>query len=478
MTDTPTTPPPASRAAIDRWLDAPASRVHMMGVGGIGMAGLALLLAARGHRVTGCDSGTPRTLGWLRANGVPATTGHDPAHLADAAWTVYSPALSPSHPERAEAAARGIPSFRRGDVLAALATRHNTLAVAGTHGKTTTSAMLAAILREAGLSPSWCIGGELPPDGAPAAAGNSPWLVIEADESDGSLAAHTPFLALVTNVEYDHMEHFAGPDGLHDCFRRFLAQTAGPVLVCADDPAAARLGRERGATTYGLSPSADWRATDLRPGPAGTLCTLLPPGGAAPVEVAVPLPGPHNVLDAAGAIAAAAIACGVPPAAAARAIAAYRPPRRRFETVAENHGIRVVGDYAHHPTEIRALLSAVRQAGARRILAVFQPHRYTRTLALGPDFPPAFRGAARVLLLPVYAASEPPIPGGASEDLLRLFRADPDAPPADFCPDFPTALRLLPTLWQPGDWVLLVGAGDIENLASPLRTLLEESPSP
>ena len=279
------------RALLDRLLDTPATRIHMMGAGGIGMAGLAYLLSARGHRVTGCDAGAPRTLAWLRANGVPAATGHDPAHLDAADWAVYSPALAPTHPERAAAAARGIPLFRRGDVLAALAARHKTLAVAGTHGKTTTSAMLAHILRACGASPSWCIGGELPPDGAPAGAGTSPWLVVEADESDGSLAGYAPFLALVTNIEYDHMEHFDGPEGLVDCFRRFLAQAAGPVLVCADDPAAARLGRERGAATYGLSPSADWRATDLHPSPAGTRFTLLPPGGAAPVEVAVPLPG-------------------------------------------------------------------------------------------------------------------------------------------------------------------------------------------
>ena len=468
----------SSRAAIDRLLDAPTTRIHMMGVGGIGMAGLARLLADRGHPVTGCDAGTPRTLSWLRANHIPVTTGHSPDHLAAADWAIYSPALAPTHPERAAAATRGIPTFRRGDVLAALAARYNTLAIAGTHGKTTTSAMLAHILRETGVSPSWCIGGELPPDGAPAGTGTSPWLVIEADESDASLASYAPHLALVTNIEYDHMEHFEGPEGLHACFRQFLSQTTGPILVCADDPTAATLGRERGAVTYGLSPTADWRATDLRPTPTGTTFTLLPPDGTSLIQVTVPLPGPHNVLDATAAIAAAFLACGVPPAEAASAVAAYRPPRRRFETLAENNGIRLLGDYAHHPTEIRALLSAVRQAGARRILAVFQPHRYTRTLALGPDFPPAFADADRVLLLPVYAASEPPIPGGTSEDLLPLFLKTPPSPPVEYLPDFPSALRRIPALWQPGDWVLLVGAGDIENLASPLRTLLEESPSP
>lgn len=463
------------RAVIDRLLDTPGARVHMMGVGGIGMAGLARLLAARGQRVTGCDAGTPRTLDWLRAAGIPVTTGHSPDHLAAADWAIYSPALAPAHPERAAAAERGLPTFRRGDVLAALAARYKTLAVAGTHGKTTTSAMLANILRECGVSPSWCIGGELPPDGAPAGSGTSPWLVIEADESDASLVSYSPHLALVTNIEYDHMEHFDGPDGLHACFRQFLSQATGPVLVCADDPAASALGRDFHATTYGLSSSADWRATDLRPIPTGTTFTLLPPDGGTPIDVTVPLPGPHNVLDATAAIAAASIACNVPPADSAAAIATYRPPRRRFELIAEKNNIRLLGDYAHHPTEIRALISAVRQAGARRILAVFQPHRYTRTLALGPDFPPAFADADRVLLLPVYPASEPLIPGGTSKDLLPLFPKKTASPPVEYLPDFPTALRRIPALWQPGDWVLLVGAGDIENLAPSLRTLLESS---
>lgn len=463
------------RAAIDRWLDAPGSRVHMMGVGGIGMAGLARLLAGLGQRVTGCDAGTPRTLDWLRAEGIPAATGHDPAHLDGADWAVYSPALAPEHPERAAAAERGLPSFRRGDVLAAVAARKATLAVAGTHGKTTTSAMLAGILRAAGRDPSWCIGGELPPDGAPAGSGASPWLVIEADESDGSLVSYSPRLALVTNVEYDHMEHFDGPEGLHDCFRRFLAQTTGPRLACADDPGAAALGWEVGAVTYGFSESAGWRAEDVRAERGESRFLLRPPGGAAPVEVSVPLPGRHNVLDAAGAIAAAALACGVDPAEAASAIAAYRPPRRRFEMVAEGRGIRVIGDYAHHPTEIRALLEAVRQAGAGRILAVFQPHRYTRTLALGGDFPSAFAGAARVLLLPVYAASEKPLEGGTSADLLGRFRADAGAPPAELCGDFGEAVRRVEELWRPGDWVLLVGAGDIESIGPVLRNLLERT---
>lgn len=457
---------------IQQWLAHPGAHVHLMGIGGIGMAGLARLLAAQGQVVDGCDAAQPHTLAGLKACGIPVVVGHSPDHLQGIDWAIYSPALAQDHPERQAACKRGLFCCRRGEVLPVLASRHRTLAVAGTHGKTTTSAMLTRILRETNADPSWCIGGELPPDGAPAGIGHSPWLVIEADESDGTLARYAPELALVTNIEFDHMEHFSGPDGLHDCFRAFLHQTTGSALVCADDPVAARLGLEVHAQSYGFASDADWRLADPEYFSDHSRFMLHPPAGAPAVAVEIPLGGRHNLLNAAGAIAAAATVCKIPVPAAATALCAYAPPRRRFEHIAEAHGIHLLADYAHHPTEIRALLSAVRQAGARRILAIFQPHRHTRTRALGPAFPPAFAAASEVFLLPVYAASEPPIPGGTSGDLLPLFRADSSAPPVHLLPDFPSAVHAMETRWQPGDWILLIGAGSIEDLAPPLRQRL------
>jgi UDP-N-acetylmuramate--alanine ligase len=457
------------RDDIRRWLDAPESRVHLMGAGGIGMAGLARLLAAKGLRVTGCDGGAPRTLAWLRRCGIDVVTGHDPAHLDGVDWAVFSPALAPGHPERAAAEKRGLPLFRRGQVLPVLAETWRTIAVAGTHGKTTTSSMAAHILRACGVDASWCIGGELPPNGSPAGVGASGWLVIEADESDGTLAHYAPEIAVVTNIEFDHMEHFESEAAMTECFRAFIRQ-ARTVVYGADDPEAARLGRGAGGVSFGLDGDADYRAEVLEAGPGGTRFSAGLPGGRT-ATVHLPLTGRHNVRNALAALAACETGCGIDMAAACAALGSFALPKRRFEPVTEGRGIRVIADYAHHPTEIRALLDAARQAGAARIWAVFQPHRYTRTQALGPAFPPAFAGVDGVILLPVYAASEPPLAGGTSEDLLDQFRRQGGAP-VELAADLPDAADRIQRRWRAGDWVLLVGAGDIEELGPVLRDRL------
>ena len=442
-----------------------------MGVGGIGMAGVARLLAAQGLNVTGCDGGNPRTMAWLRAGGIPATTGHDPRHLDGAEWAIFSPALQPGHPERTAAEARGLPLFRRGQVLPVLAELWKTVAVAGTHGKTTTSSMITHLLRACGVDASWCIGGELPPDGAPAGVGAAEWLAIEADESDGTLAHYFPEIAVITNIEFDHMEHFASKDAMVDCFRAFARQ-ARAVVFCADDPEAARIGAAAQGVSYGFSNGADFRAESLEVGPGGTRFAVhLPGGGRAPVFL--PLPGRHNVLNALAAL-AAGIRCGIAPEAACAALGGFALPKRRFEPVAAARGIRIVADYAHHPSEIRAVIDAARQAGAARIWAVFQPHRYTRTLALGADFPPAFAGVAGVILAPVYAASEPPLAGGTADDLLKHFQRHGGAP-AELAGNLADAAERVAARWAPGDWVLVVGAGDVEDVGPMLKKRLEES---
>ena len=452
------------RDDVRRRIQTPGSRVHLMGVGGIGMAGVARLLAARGLAVTGCDGGAPRTLAWLRSCGIPATTGHAPAHLDGVDWAVFSPALQPGHPERAAAENKGIPLYRRGQVLPVLAELWKTVAVSGTHGKTTTSAMIAHVLRACGADPSWCIGGELPPDGAPAGIGKSAWLAIEADESDGTLAHYAPEIAVIANVEFDHMEHFASKEAMIECFRAFARQ-AQAVVFCADDPEAAKIGAEMGGTSYGFAPGAAFRGEILEAGPSGTRFT------ARGQAVALPLPGRHNVANALAAL-AACDRCGIAPDAAAAALASFALPKRRFEPVAEARGIRIVADYAHHPSEIRALIDAAKQAGAGRIWAVFQPHRYTRTRALGAEFPPAFAGVAGVILAPVYAASEPPLAGGTSEDLLKHFWRH-GGTPAELAQNLEEAAEFVAARWKSGDWVLVVGAGDVEDLGPMLKKKLE-----
>lgn len=462
------------RDDIRRRIQTPGSRVHFMGVGGIGMAGIARLLAAKGLNVTGCDGGNPRTMAWLRSCGIPATTGHDPAHLAGVDWAIFSPALPPGHPERVAAEQRGIPLYRRGQVLPVLAEGWKTLAVSGTHGKTTTSSMIAHVLRACGVDASWCIGGELPPDGAPAGAGTSAWLVIEADESDGTLAHYAPEIAVITNVEFDHMDHFASEQAMVDCFRAFARQ-AQAVVFCADDPEAARVGAAARGVSYGLAAAADFRAEILEVGPAGTRFAVRAPGGRT-ASVSLPLPGRHNVLNALGAL-AACDRCGIALDAAGAALGSFALPKRRFEPVAQARGIRIIADYAHHPSEIRALIDAAKQAGAGRIWAVFQPHRYTRTLALGADFPSAFAGVAGVILAPVYAASEPPLAGGTSEDLLKHFGRQAGAP-AELAKTLAEAADLVAARWKSGDWVLVVGAGDVEDVGPMLKRRLDGLPGP
>jgi len=456
---------------IQRWISTPHSRVHLMGVGGIGMAGLAHLLAARGLQVTGCDGTPSRLLDGLAASRIPVVQGHDPAHLEGVDWAVFSPALQPDHPERLAAEQQGIPLFRRGQVLPVLAEQWKTIAVSGTHGKTSTSSMIAHLMRTCGEDVSWCIGGELAPEGLPAAIGTSDWLVIEADESDATLAYYAPEMAVITNIEFDHMEHYTDEESMVDCFRTFVRQTRGPVIVCADDSTASEIGTEVGATSYGISEKADVQGESLNPSAKGTQLMVRAPDGRQ-TSAFVPLTGRHNVLNALGAI-AACVACGIDLEAACAALETFALPRRRFERVADAHGIQIVADYAHHPTEIRAVIDAVKQAGARRIWAVFQPHRYTRTLALGADFSPAFDGVAGVILTPVYAASELPLEGGTSEDLLQQFQAHSGAP-AEIVPGLEDAASRVAARWEPGDWILLIGAGDIEVLGPMLKQRLLE----
>lgn len=450
---------PHWRADIRHWLQTPGSRVHLMGIGGIGMAGLARLLAAKGQVVTGCDASTPRTLGWLRSQGIAAVTGHDPAHVQAADWAIFSPALQPEHPERLAAQKYGIPLYRRGQVLPVLAEQWRTIAVAGTHGKTTTAAMITHILRTGGLDASWCIGGELAPAGAPGGVGSAEWLVIEADESDGTLAHYSPDLAVITNIEFDHMEHFATPADFVASFQVF-AQQARTVIFSQDDATAARVGGAGPGVSFGMVAAADFRAENLELTATSSGFTLQG------VQVVLPVTGPHNVGNALGAL-AAATHCGIPLDGAAAALSTFTLPKRRFERVGEARGVRVVADYAHHPVEIQAVLAAAKQAGAERIWAVFQPHRYTRTLALGADFPPAFDEADGVILTPVYSASESPVAGGTAEDLVKHFWRHGGAP-VELVKDFKEAVAFATDHAQSGDWILIIGAGDIEQLGPPL----------
>ena len=458
----------AQQAELD--VDAVAERigrgqghVHLLGVCGVGMAGLACLLRQRGLTVSGCDLSLNPLAEWLQARGVGVAAGHSPAHITSAIdWVIRSAAVAPDAEEVCAARARRIPIFRRGAVLPALLRGQCSIAIAGTHGKTTTSTFTAQMLHAAGRDPSFCIGGEIPPLGGVAGAGTSGLLVVEADESDGTLALYAPEIAVVTNIEFDHMEHFASVAAFEDCFRTFVSR-ARRVVYCGDDPRAARVCAERpGALSYGFGDGVALRAVEVEEGAAAGRYTALL-NGRRLGRVELPVPGRHNVLNSLAAL-GVGLELGLPFAAIALALAQVSLPRRRFERVVDRPDIRVISDYGHHPSEVRALLQAARKQPCARLLGVFQPHRYTRTLALGAEFPGAFEGLDELVLVPVYAASEKPLAGGMIWDLYARFREQTSLNVV-LGDSLPQAWAHLRRQLRPGDLLLVIGAGDVEKIA-------------
>ena len=457
-------PPDHTNDALSRLIQTGAGHVHFAGICGVGMAGLAVLLKARGFRVTGCDLMINKLAGWLRQRGIEVIERHAPAHITpDVQWMVRSAAVPETAEEVKAALARGIPVFKRGEVLPALLANTPSIAVAGTHGKTTTTTFIAQVLTAAGLAPSFCIGGEVEPLGGVAGTGAGPLTVVEADESDGTLALHSPEIAVVTNIEFDHMEHFANVEAFEACFQAFIRKTRRRVIYCAVDPRAAKLcGRQANALSYGFSGPATLRAEPVSEGADTTQFHVVQAGN--PLGLfTLPAPGQHNVLNALACL-AVGLELGVTPDRLREALAKVVLPRRRFDRIIARDDVMVISDYAHHPSEIAALVRAAQRLDRPRLLGVFQPHRYTRTLALGPDFPPAFAGLSEVVLCPVYAASEAPLPGGSTWDLYAHCRKH-----AGLNVSVATSLQ---NAWEYyrgqlriGDTLLVIGAGDVERIA-------------
>ena len=443
--------------------------VHLMGAGGVGVAGLARLLAARGWKTSGCDTSVNRLTQWLTERGVVVVRGHDPVHItADLDWLIRTAAVPADHPEVCAAGDRGVPVTLRGVALAALARGSGCIAVGGTHGKTTTTAMIARMARTVNAAAGCAIGAEVPDfDGVASPAGPEAPFVVEADESDGTLALYEPEIGVITNVDYDHMEHFENEQAFHEVFRSFARRVRRALIVGADD-AVTRAVVDENIKVWpcGLAADAKVRGENVRLRPQGSTFDVRLDGHRLG-NVSIPAPGLHNVRNALCAL-GVALALGWPFQAVRAALVDFRPARRRLEPVWDGDGIRVFSDYAHHPTEIRALLESVADFGHRRLLALFQPHRYTRTRALADRFPAAFDGVERLWLMPVYAASELPIEGGTTDDLLRHFDRFGRVRPGLITP----MDEAWETLWRelrPGDLLLIIGAGDIEQLAERFR---------
>lgn len=453
----------AYRAAC-RLLAEPPGPVHLLGIGGVGMAALAVHLQGRGHVVSGCDAQLTRITKHLESVGIRIWPGHAPNHLGgNEQLVVRSPAVHESEPELAAARAADIPIFTRGVVLPALLRSRSSAAIAGSHGKTTTTAMVAHILRTCARPMGFAVGGEIDETGAVAEYSATGPIVVEADESDGTLALYEAEHAIITNVELDHVDFFHSDEALYACFRRFVARTRGSVWYCADDAGAVRVAaRHPHAHSFGFGAGSELRAHSIRE--SGLKITAAVEYAGKPLgDLTLAVPGRTNLIDALGAL-GLATELGIPFEEAVAALASFRAVRRRFEIVARAKNRVVVSDYAHHPTEIRALLGQARKLGGRRLIAVYQPHRYTRTAALAAEFPPAFAGLDELVLAPVYAASETPVPGGTSADLLPHFQSG--LPPVTLAHSLLEAWELIRNKWREGDVLLVIGAGDVEKIAA------------
>jgi UDP-N-acetylmuramate--alanine ligase len=431
------------------------------------MSGIARLLLARGLSVSGSDLKDSRALGDLRELGARIFVGHHPHQVGTPDVVVVSTAIPERNPELVEARGRGIRVLARAQVLAALAEGRRTLAVAGTHGKTTTTSMLAVVLERAGRDPTYVIGGDLNEVGSGARHGNGEEFVAEADESDGSFLLLQPAVAVVTNVEEDHLDFYrGGRQEIEAAFAAFLRRCR-LVVACGDDPGARRALELAGApaATYGLHESN--AATVRIVGSSGAL--TLDDGRQ--VRLDLPVPGPHNLLNAAAAVLVAR-AEGVDPEEAAHHLRSFGGVRRRFEPRGSANGVRFVDDYAHHPTEIAATLDAARRDGGERLVVVFQPHRYTRTQAFWRQLGESLAGADVVLVTEVYAAGEDPIPGVSGRLVAEALAASSSRKTVVFLPRRADVAHALAERVRGGDLVLTMGAGDVTTVADETLALL------
>ncbi|MDL5204413.1 UDP-N-acetylmuramate--L-alanine ligase [Streptomyces sp. ALI-76-A] len=442
-------------------------RPHFIGIGGAGMSGIAKILAQRGAKVAGSDAKESATAEALRALGATVHIGHAAEHLADdATCVVVSSAIRADNPELARAAELGIPVVHRSDALARLMDGLRPIAVAGTHGKTTTTSMLAVSLSELGLKPSYAIGGDLDAPGSNALHGDGEIFVAEADESDRSFHTYAPEVAIVLNVELDHHANYASMDDIYESFETFAGKIVpgGTLVITADHEGARELTRRLAGSvrtvTYGESEDADVRILSVRAQGLKSEVTAVLDGEELTFGVSVP--GRHYAHNAVAAL-VAGVALGLPPGALARALGAYTGVKRRLQLTGEAAGVQVVDSYAHHPTEMTADLEAMRAAvGDARILVVYQPHLFSRTQELGREMGEALALADSSLVLDIYPAREDPVPGVTSALVVEAARAA--GADVTAVADQGEVPERVAGMAKPGDLVLTMGAGDVTDL--------------
>lgn len=449
-----------------------SQHAHFIGIGGIGMSGIAEILVNMGFKVSGSDMRRGPVTDRLAQLGATIYEGHNAENVAGATVVVTSSAVSPANPEVLEARAHKIPVIQRAEMLAELMRLKYGIAIAGMHGKTTTTSMVATVLAAGGLDPTVVVGGRVDALGSNAKLGTTQYLVAEADESDRSFLKLPPILAVVTNLDREHMDCYRDMDDVENAYLAFMDKVPfyGAVTACADNPAlAAILPRaHRRVFRYGIHPEAEYRLEFSEPRPGCFSCFHVHAPGAMLGPFELHVPGRHNALNATAAV-AIAHQLEVRPEQIAAGLASFRGVDRRFQIRGKAHGITVVDDYGHHPTEIRATLAAAREFGQGRIHVIFQPHRYTRTRDLLDEFGGAFGDANRVFVLPIYAASEEPLPGITAE----LLTSKITQPKAEFVPDFPSAVAAVTSVARHGDIIMTLGAGSVSHLGPQILAELE-----
>jgi UDP-N-acetylmuramate--alanine ligase len=439
------------------------------------MSGLAELLKNLGYEVSGSDLASGETVERLQALGCQVTLGHDPMLVAGKDLVVVSSAVRPTNPEWQEARRRGIPVLRRGAMLAQIMRLVKTgIAVAGTHGKTTTTSLIAHVLTEAGLDPTFVVGGRLRTLRSHARLGMGDVLVAEADESDGSFLEMLPTIAVVTNVDREHMDHFGSLESLYEEFTAFANQVPfyGTVVACSDDPGVRRIlaGVERRVVTYGTDAEAVLRAEDVRAEDFSSRFRIRAQGEDLG-DVRLNLPGRHNVLNALAAVAVAR-ELEVPVERIRHGLESFPGVSRRLDRRRRVGGVTLLDDYGHHPTEIRAVVETLRALWRGRILCIFQPHRYSRVKDLGEAFAPVFRGVDLVAVLRIYPAGESPLPGVESRNLVAPIARESDTEVV-YADDLPELVRILAPRLRPGDLLVTLGAGDVWKWGEAVLDALE-----
>jgi UDP-N-acetylmuramate--alanine ligase len=455
--------------------------IHFVGIGGIGMSGIAEVMHNLGYSVQGSDIAEGYVVEGLRKRGIPVMIGQRAENVANAAVVVTSTAVKRDNPEVVAALEQRIPLVRRSEMLAELMRLKRTIAVAGTHGKTTTTSMIAAMLDAGGVDPTVINGGIINSYGSNARLGASEWMVVEADESDGSFLRLDGTIAVVTNIDPEHLDHYGSFEAIKEAFVEFIENVPfyGAAILCVDHPEVQGIIpkiRDRRVITYGFSAQADVRGDAVAPVPGGNRFDVVVrqrDGSSRRIEgIELPMPGRHNVQNALAAV-AVALEMGCHDAAIQRGFAGFAGVKRRFTKVGEAAGATIIDDYAHHPVEIRAVLSAAREGARGRVIAVVQPHRFTRLRDLMDDFQGAFNDADVVYVAPVYPAGEQPLEGIDSEALVAGLRARGHREAMTIAGPGELARELAATL-EPGDTVVCLGAGDVTKWAAGLADAIAE----